>query len=97
MKPVKILQQSRPDFHTGNGTAGAAAAALTANNWPAYYGVRIRNHDAANSMYVGLAGVTSANGFQLTAGSDIFIPVDDPKLIYVIRATADVIYSFLVV
>jgi hypothetical protein len=97
MKPVKIIQQSRPTFHTGNGTAGVAASTLTSNNWLASYYVRIRNHDGANSMYVGLAGVTSSNGFRLDAGDDIEIPVDDPRLIYVIRATADVAYSFLVI
>jgi hypothetical protein len=97
MLPVRVAKQTQEKLNTGQGTAGAAAAALTTNPWPASYGIFIRNHDGANAMYVGNSGLTAANGFRLDAGDDIWIPVTDPREVYVIRATADVAYSFLVV
>jgi len=97
MKPVKVLESVQEDFYTGNGTAGVAASALTSQPWRAFYGVKIRNHDAANKMYVGKEGVTSSTGFRLDPGCDCEFPIADPRLIYVIRDVADVDYSFLVV
>ena len=96
-KPVNIVKQSQAAFNTGNGTATVTAAALTDNPWIAQMGVFIRNHDGANPMFVGIAGVTSTKGFRVDAGDDLWIPVSDPRTIYVIRSTADVAYSFLVV
>jgi len=97
MLPVRVAKQTQQKLQTGQGTAGVAAAALTDNPWPANYGIFIRNHDGANAVYVGNSGVTASNGFRLDAGDNIWIPVADPREIYVIRATADVDYSFLVV
>jgi len=97
MLPVRVAKQSYSEFHTGQGTAGAAKAALTANAWEAKHGVFVRNHDGANSVYVGDSDVTVNTGFQLAAGDDIWIPVIAASDLYVITGGASVDYSFLVV
>ena len=95
MFPVQVLKQTKSKFFTGQGTA-AAAAALTAQPGTLMYGVYIRNHDGVNPLFVGNANVTIANGFQVAAGDDLWIPIEDARDVYVVSAGA-VDYSYLLI
>lgn len=97
MLPVQIGKQTYSSLYTGQGSAGAAAAALTTSPTLAKHGVFIRNHDGANALFVGNSKLTAGTGFQVVAGADLWLPVEDPKLIYVITGGAAVAYSYLVV
>jgi len=97
MFPVQISKQTFAKVSTGQGSAGAATAALTASPRVAAYGVYIRNHHATAHMFVGDSNLTAANGFRLDCAQSIWIPVEDPRDIYVLQDTVAVTYSFLVV
>jgi len=94
MLPVSIGKQTYAAVHTGQGSAGAAATALTADSWDVQYGVYIRNHDGANPMYVGSVGVTTGTGFRIVAGESLWIPIEFAKNLYVISGGA-IAYSFM--
>ncbi len=98
MLPMNLAKQTQEAFNVLRGTAGVAAAVLTANPWEAFYGVYIRNHHATDDLVVGGADVTAGTGFAIAAGDSLWIPIDDATKIYAIRgAAADVAYSALVI
>jgi hypothetical protein len=97
MLPVRIAKQTQEVLNTGQGTANGNAAAITAEPWDAKYGVFIRNHDAADALFVGNSAVSAANGFRIDAAKDLWVPVDNAREIYAITGGNDVNYSFLVV
>ena len=83
-----------PDFVTGRKSSiGTTAVQLTTAVTHANRGVQIVA-DASNSstIYVGLATVTtdaadSTDGFPLSAGESVVIPVINPSTVYVIAAS----------
>src|SRR3989442_14900970 len=61
-----------PNIANGQVTAGVAAATLLAAR-PTRHAVLIKNLDAAITVYVGAATVTTANGMPLKPGESISI------------------------
>lgn len=93
-QPVDIVKESvtGPIFH-GHVDVGTAAVQLTSIAPPAKKGVIVRA-DAANTVdiYIGNAFVTANNtaasgGIPIAPGEALFIPVDNPSLLYA-RASA---------
>lgn len=76
-----------PNSAVSQVTAGSASGALIAARATRRVFV-VRNHDAANSAYVGKGTVTSANGFLLKAGESLSI--ESVEAWTCIRDTADV-------
>ncbi len=97
MLPIQIGKMSHASLSTGQGSADGTAKSITASPTPAKYGVFVRNHDGANALFVGNSKLTAGTGFQIIAGEDLWIPVEDPRIIYVITGGAAVAYSYLVV
>lgn len=80
------LIDTTPELRYGRGGATAAAAAI-ANSQPLVKGVRIKAL-AGNSdiVYVGGSGVTLLTGFELSAGEEVLIKVDDPAKVHAIAS-----------
>lgn len=88
---------------TGQKTSiGTSAVQLTATSTKAVRGVEVKALAGNGAIvYVGDSGVTSSNGFQLSAGESVFIEtvhgdVADPSLIYVIAASGSQGVCFVV-
>lgn len=81
----------------GQGTATATAAQLSGVvNKKAHKGVRIRHiSGGSDTLYVGLEGLTTSNGYPLEDGQEIFLEIEDPTAVYVIGSDASVIYGWL--
>jgi hypothetical protein len=73
-------------------TCTASAAALP--NVQYFYGVVIKALTAnTGTVYVGGAGVTSANGFPLTAGESISYAATNANLIYIVGSDTTQVVS----
>lgn len=97
MLPVQVGKQTFEKAYTGQGTATGTASRLTSEYWPPMYGVYIRNHDGSNPMYVGASSdVTTGTGFRIDAGDSLWIPVEEPRNLYVISG-GSIAYSCLAV
>ena len=94
MLPVQMGKQTFAAVHTGQGTATATAAALTADSWEVSYGVYIRNHDGANPMYVGGSNVTTGNGFRIVSGESLWIPIELAKNLWAVSG-GSIAYSYM--
>ncbi len=79
------MQTSGPIIHGALGSIGATALQLTTNAAPLNSGVRIKALAGnTNKVYVGLAGVTTSTGYELSAGNDVLVPCKDASTIFVI-------------
>ena len=82
-----ITQLTNPDGLTHGqkavenaGTEESLAAAPT----PLTIGVTVKALEANNGkIYVGFTGVTAANGFELSPGEQIFMPVKDLEEVFI--------------
>ena len=72
------------EFKTGNGGAEVAVAAI-GNSQLLNHSVNLKA-SAANSDigYVGGSGVTILTGYELSAGNELILFIDDPAKVYVI-------------
>jgi hypothetical protein len=76
---MQIHQDTMPEFHTGHGVVGGAAAQVSTLAFHAGRKVEIKA-DLGNSdnVYVGTSiNVTTGTGYQLDAGERVEIPIDD--------------------
>ncbi len=75
---------SLPEFKTGHSGAEAVSAPID-NSQRLAQGLRIKAA-AGNSdiVYVGNANVSVSAGFELSAGEELFIAIDDPAKVYVV-------------
>ncbi len=93
--------QSYDDFEVGqNSDIDASAEVLTSSNFQCKFGIYIKAHATnANDVFVGRdSGVTTANGFRLDAGEEIFIPFSKPiSEIHVIGGAVDQGVSYLAI
>jgi len=90
-----ITKSSVIDFFTGSGIATATAAPIVAPEsapQTVYKGVRLR---AVDAIYVGPRGVTAATGYELPAGSELFLPVNDLSKVYVVSSSGGGAYSWI--
>jgi len=85
------------EIRTGQNTIGATAvAAIPGLGMTPIHGIRIRAAATnAGLIYVGRAGVTAATGFELGAGQEIDIEIDDRASLHVIASIASQKYSWL--
>ncbi len=93
--------QSYDDFETGqNADVDTAAEVLTSSNFQCNYGIYIKAEATnANDVFVGRnSSVTTANGFRLDAGEEVFIPFSGPiSQIYVIGGAINQQVSYLAI
>lgn len=89
---------------TGQKTAvGTTAVPITTRNIFCVFGVRVRACDTcANKVYVGPKGVTNGilditDGYRLSASESVFIPIDDPRKIYVIGTHTNQAVSWIAI
>jgi hypothetical protein len=83
------MQTAGPVFHGVLGSIGTTALQLTTNASPLNTGIRIKALAGnTNKVYVGLVGVTTATGYELSAGNDVQVPCKDASTIYVIGGAA---------
>jgi hypothetical protein len=57
--------------------------------------VHIKNCHATQNLYVGRSNVSATEGYQLLAGDELVLEVEDPKEIYVVGSAASTTYSWL--
>jgi len=79
-------------------TVGVTAVQLRSSLYPCMTGVTVKA-SAANTgkIYVGLSsGVTTANGFQLSANQSQLFPVSDASAVWVIADAASQVACFAV-
>ena len=83
-------------FQGGVGAASTTAEVLdgVVNNRKAGKAVHIRNLDGSIAIYVGVAGLTATNGYQVPAGQEIVLEVCDPWNLYVLAASGTPAYSW---
>lgn len=82
-------------FQAQAGSAEATVAQLEAvKDQPAHKGVSIRNI-GPGTLYVGSSNVSSVFGYELNAGEEIELELEDPTSIYVITTGASVPYTWL--
>lgn len=88
--PARFLQ-------AGVGVASTTAEKLdgAANNRKAMMGVTVKNLDAAISIYVGAEGLVATNGFELAAGQEVTIAVEDCWNVYVLAASGTPPYTWI--
>jgi hypothetical protein len=95
---VSIAKESVESFKVGQGSVGAAKAAITTANTPALKYVEIKaDLTNTNNVFVGDLNVTTANGYFLDAGEMVRIPIDNLDKIWVIADAAAQGFSWLVV
>ena len=84
---MRIEQTSINDFQTGQGPVDSAPKPVVAANWcnKAYKGVRVRALTTNNvSIFIGPESVTPETGFELPAGEEVSIPIEDASKISVV-------------
>lgn len=89
-----MSSQASPLATYGHKAVGAVAAQLTTHSSPLYNGVSIKALAAnGNPVYVGDSTVTTATGYQLSAGNEHLFRVDDPSTLYVIGTDGAVCFE----
>ena len=94
-RPVDIVTDLAPKFSTGSKAVGGTAVQLLPVAMKVIKGVQLKA-DAANTgiIYVGYnpsvtaAAADTTDGFPISAGEGIFVPVEDITRIYVIASAA---------
>jgi hypothetical protein len=80
--------------HGRKSSIGTTAVPLTATSVHAARGVQLKAASAnTGTVYVGNSDVTAdsadaTDGFPLTPGEGLFLPVDDPSRVYVVGSTS---------
>lgn len=75
---------SYPEFKTGNGGAEVVAAAIGNTQYLAIGLIIKAASGNSDIVYVGGSGVTILTGFELSAGEELTLEIDDPAKVYVI-------------
>lgn len=80
--------------HGSKGSVGAAAVQIVATKTRCFRGVQVKA-DSSNTgvVYVGNSDVTAGSaeatdGFPLSAGQGLFVPVQDAATVYVVGSSA---------
>jgi len=64
--------------------AAAGTEEAIAGDQPLVVGVTVKALAAnAGNVFVGINGVTAANGFELAPGEQIFIPIDNTQVVFI--------------
>jgi hypothetical protein len=78
-------------FNVGQGRADAVPQPVVAEEYAGelYRGVKIRASTANNvSIYVGSSGVSASDGFELPAGQEVEVEIDNASNVYVVSSPA---------
>jgi hypothetical protein len=94
-----------PEFSTGSKTGiGTSAVPITSQNLNASRGVQILASTSNSvAVYIGPEGVTagtsspSTDGYPLSAGEAVVVPVIEPNKIHAITASSTASISFMLV
>lgn len=90
---MEIYQVTMTDFFVGHATATSTPQPIMAAGYSKIYkGVTVRC--LTGTVYIGPHGVTAASGFELPAGKELLIPIENPSKVYVV---GDGTYSWLAV
>jgi len=83
-------------FQSGNGTTLTTPQQLdNVKSAKAHKGVLVKNTDSSQDMWVGKSNINSTTiGFQLKAGDEIFLEIDDPADIYQMCNLGGTTYSW---
>lgn len=91
-------------FTSKSVTVGLTAAQISPLSYQAIYGVQLRSASSntgkiyiGNSLSVTALTAPATDGFVLTAGDGLFLPLSNVNLIYAISDTAAQILFFLVI
>ena len=88
IEPVKITL-TEADFAHNQQTVGVAQVQLVAASTPCKKGVLVKALSTnTDKVYVGKTGVTTATGYELTAGETITIEADNANKVYLIAGAA---------
>ena len=89
---MNITQSTVDTFRVGHGTATETAQPIVATTRKTYKGISIRC--TSGTVYIGPSNVTTANGYELPAGTELLVPVENPASVFVV-GSGD--YSWLAV
>lgn len=83
---MNLTQTTVDNFQAGHGTATATAQPIVAASYArkAYKGVTIRCLTGTGTVFVGPSTVTTQNGYELPAGKELLVPVEDPSKVFVV-------------
>lgn len=89
---MNLTQVTVTNLSTGNGVADATAKPIIATGVAkkSYKGTTL--HCNTGAIFVGGYNVTTENGFELPAGRELLVPIEDPSKIYVVGSGT---YSWL--
>ena len=88
---MDLYKSSLSRFNVGNGRADAVPQPVVAEEYAGelYRGVKIRAFTANNvSIYVGSSGVSASDGFELPAGQEVEVEIDNASNVYVVSSPA---------
>lgn len=89
--------------HGRTSSIGTSATALTSNSTHAAKGVQIKAASANTGvLYIGNSDVTAdsadaTDGFPLLSGDSLFLPINDPRKIFVVASAANQKAFYLIV
>lgn len=89
---TKVLTMGAQAMETGQVTIGTTATAIIGGRKRSR--VRITSH-AATAVFIGGAGVTTANGYRLPATDGASVVLETSAAIYAIVAAGTLVVSFL--
>ena len=79
-----MSRTSLPELRTGSGSAELVAASID-NSQPLIRGLSIKAATSNSGMiYVGNAAVSTSVGYELSAGEELYLEIDDPAKVYVV-------------
>jgi len=82
---ITVSKRVSDSFSHGQVDVGTSAVQLASSSTPCKFGVVIKaDDDNSGNVYVGGSGVTTSDGFRLSAGQGITLEIDDASKIYVI-------------
>lgn len=95
---VSVVQTTVSGHSSGAKTASSSASAIAAGTAELKRGVIVKvPSTAGESVYVGPAGVTSSNGFQLEPGDKEMFPASTLASLYVVTASGSVAITYFAV
>ena len=79
-----MSRTSLPELRTGSGSAELVSAPVD-NSQPLVRGLNIKAAESNSGMiYVGNAAVSTSTGYELSAGEELYLEIDDPAKVYVV-------------
>jgi hypothetical protein len=94
--PHGISDESLPYFHGNQVTVGTAAVQLDLIGYEVRKSIKIKAL-AANTgkVYVGRPGVTTGRGYELSAGEELELKVDDLRNVWLIASAASQVVCWI--